>query len=429
MADSKFNLPNEYSRDTVAKALTDIQPVRTTPTIISAPDLGASEMNRLFDMTNRGPFAGYRPEQISEELQEFYQTPGGLAEDNFTPLYLAGYILGKIHNDRFIHGPPDGSGSILDDETNKLPGWEVVDGTTNGGSVVWADEGNGVGVLKFYIEDGAVDDVLYVQQDIFVSGGNIDILSLAADWIGIADIAGGAEGKYDTFIEYAWYYPDGTINGSATTKYYSNATTERLDRLWLVTNSRQNAFLRVKIGVRVDVAYTTGEQYLAKLNWTWIDDPESYDVTLPWFRESWTPDTGASTYDMRMFTDAVVYGVSVWTASGPGLLLALSVYTNDVITAGSIDFYPRVNSNDKDGILKITLESGETGAAAFRDPSGATGFDFNALQRIDVEATRTAGFASGTGVDYVGTLHAKIAVAYDEDAPGGGGGPFGIAST
>ena len=287
----RFNLPYEYDPDTVADALTQ-------PPTPSQPDMGGADLERLFDQTMRGPFGGYRPELITEENPYFPQAPGGVAEDNAFPLYLAGFILGKVQNDRFIHGPPDGDESAIDDEENRLPGWSVVDDTTNGGTVTWEQEANGSAYLRFTVEDGQVGDELYIEQDIFISGGNYDILSMAADWLGVA---GNGEGKYDTFIKYQYVYPDGTLAGTEEEEFYSNSTSERIDRKWLVTSSRMYAFVRVKIGVRVDTAYATGAEDLADLQFTWIDDPESYDVTLPFMRSSFTPDTGGPNFDIPMW--------------------------------------------------------------------------------------------------------------------------------
>lgn len=431
MADTRrFSLPYEFDRDTVMEALSEPpQPVMGSQ---GQPDLGAEEMQRLFDMTNKQPFGGYRPEIVSEEGMYFPQSPGSLAEDNSFPLYLASYIIGKIQNDRFIHGPPDGTGSTLDDETNKLPGWSVVDGTANGGAVVWNDDGNGVGTLQFYVTDGEVGDKLYIEQDIFVSGGNYDILSVAADWIGTTDAGGGVEGKYDTFIEYAWYYPDGTINGSLSEQVYSNDTDERLDRMWLVTSSRQNGFLKIRIGVKVDTAWTSGQQNVAKLTWTWLEDPESYDVTLPFMRDNWTP--AGSGLDLHMFCHANPYGVSNWTAPGPGFILSISAYTTDTITAGFIRFFPRVAGTAKStDPYSCVISDGEVKSANFRDPSGQAAFDFNALQLIDVRANASTSpdttFASTGNAPYAGSLQCRIVVAFDADNPDGPGGPFGPASS
>lgn len=420
---NRFQLPHEFDRDTITKALTKVEPVVVAPSIVPAPDISAAEMSRLFSQTQRGPFSGYRPELVTEEIAQFAQAPGSIAEDNLIPLYLSGYIVGRVHNDRFLHGPPDGDGSDLDDAENKLPGWSAVDETTNGGRIQYQANVNGGGYLRFFATNAQVGDRLYIEQYVFVSGGNYDTLSVAADWTGDSQ----ATADYDTFISTQYVYPNGALQGAEEEAVYSNSTSETLDRKWLVTSSRLYAFVRVRIGIKVDAAWADGEREIASLFWTWVEEPESYDVTIPFLRTAWSPTNGGGEWFLKLFDSGLSYGAGYWTAPGPGIMLSMSVYTTDTIAAGAMEFFPRVDSTNRKDLLTATIAAGETRAIDFRDMSGATSFDFAALNLIDVKADETGALSTTGNAEYVGTLQVRIVVAFDVNAPGGGGGPFGPA--
>jgi len=383
---------------------------------LTPADRTRDQLDQLFQQTQRGPFSGARPEEILGELADIPLTQSGVTEDQRFPLYLQGYVIGSMHNDRFIATPPDGDAVALSDITNKLPGWSTVDESTNGAEIIWNAGSNGAASLGFTMTDGVAGDRVYIEQLVYVPGGNVHILA--------PSFKCSTETAEDVvpFIEYTYVYPDGTL-GTPVEKTYTGvaaASGGAIHRVWVATQTTDYAFLRLRFGFKVGTGYTATDEALGDVDWAWVQQPEYYDVTLRFGRgtsgANWSP--GVSTaYNIQLVDQAQTYGAAKWVAPAPGLFLAISVRADAAITAGQFAWYPRVNAtNATDPVANFHFSNGWTEYALdSRDPTGAVDFDFFRGDRIDIEAASNA-FLATPGANWAGTLHLRM--VFDEAGDG-----------
>jgi hypothetical protein len=379
-------------------------------------DIGAPELERLFDLTNRGPFSGYRPEQVTEELGEFAQLPGSVAEDQRFPFYLQGFIRGGVYNDRFLSGPPDGQDTVIDNVENKLPGWKVQDDTTNGAEVEWQYDGTNP-PLKITITDGQAGDRVYITQDVFIPGGNISTKSPAF-------LAYSADAAFlDGWLGYQYIKADGTLQGTEDEDSYTMTTAAAglIHRVFLMTRTWNYGFVRLKFGIEVGSTFTGTKT--AYVKWAWLDMPASYDVTIPLSLDSYDMTSLAgSTY--RSFYAHNAQGptltIAEWIPPSPGIFVAFSLQMLSTVAGGQVEWFPVVN-NTSITECGFTLAVGEYYGYNGRNVEGVRAFDFVGGDVIKFGATFHASF-SGT-YDVHGYAIARCMFNNAADSEGGGIGP------
>lgn len=400
-------------------------------------DPAAQHVERLFDLTSRGPFSGYRPEEITRETPELPLIPGGVTEDQRFPLYLQGYIIGNMYNDRFISGPPDGDGSVIDNIDNKLPGWTTVEDTAECGYIEWHDDTYGKGNLEFSFNDACVNgDQVYVEQLSYIPGGNINIMSLAGAFD--AD-SSGMEDDVVPFLQFDFVRADGTVVAGESHVFTDGEADYAIRRLWLMTRSYSYAFLRLRLGYEVvdSTAITADDTYVGTMYWGWLDDPESYDVTLKFRRGDqtsgghWSP-TASATWAIEMVPVDTHIDTSKWYSSGPGLILAMSASTDAGITGGNIQIVPTVDGTQASHYVELGYDVYDTfgsdhltDTANGRDLDGVYEFDFFRANEIGIEANTNSSWALSAGGCFTGTLHLRLVMDTANGATGGGFGPAG----
>jgi hypothetical protein len=393
-------------------------------------DLVPADMERidkLFQMTQRGPFSGMRPEEVLSEVAGFPLAPGGITEDMLLPLMIQGYVLGGVWNDRFIQGPPDGDASAIDDISNKLPGWSFVDSSAAGAQAFWEIELNDSPHLDFEHDTGSQTDgdEVYIEQYAFVPGGNITILapSFHAYTDNTTDWA--------PFMEVQWVYPDGTLAGSATRTEYTGVASGSggaIHRTWLMSRTRHYAFLRMRMGFTAKTTGAGGTQ-IGHLLWAWMETPESYDVTLRFGRGdsagNWTP-SASNTYNIQLNDISQTYAAAKWIAPSPGLVLAISCLNDHGtgVTAGTFQWIPRVAGAQLSDPVAEFNSTNQLYALDQRDLEGVTAFDFARGDKIDLQAVTNGSYA-GPAANWSGTLSLRLVFDNAEDATGGGIGPAG----
>jgi len=385
------------------------------------------DLDTLFKRVERSPFGDDLPQgTLTTEASDFPLVAAGATEDQLLPVGIQGYVAGGSYNDRFIAGPPDGDASTISDTENKLPGWRFVDGSTNGAKAIWNKQTNDDAEIAFQMTDGQIGDTVYIEQYQYVPGGSMTIICPSAFF---AQDASASTSDILPFIEYTFVNADGTVDTSQE-KTHTGVVAGAVHRVWLMTKQKEWAYLRLRYGYTIaNNAFVATDKALGIMDWAWTNTPESYDVTLRFTRTGWSPTNGGGPWDIQMGDTDAPYGVSKWVAPSAGMLLAISVMTNDSITAGAMTFYAEVNgSKVSDPLATLTGAGGggDTKATDTRDLTGVKVFDIQRLDQVDIRADETGAFSSSGTADYTGTLHLRM--IFDDYEDSGSTGGLGAAS-
>lgn len=308
-------------------------------------------LDLLFNMTQRGPFSGYTPDQIAQEASSVDVMPGSTSEDTRWPVYLQGYVFNGIYNGDFTAQPPDGVGSYVNDVTNKLPGWNFVDGTTDSsGTCYYEDTGSSShGRIAFGVGAGlAVADRVYVEQLVYAPYRGIDLYNLFSS-IKLAESGSGytAGTDFDVFMEVDWIEPDGTVDDTET-QYFSVGDSESgANRMWFSYPPTAAAYAKIRIGFEcLATGSLSGTKELGTLGIVDFTAPLIQEVTL-----QFTLGTGVShkstsastTYTLDASPDIVHNIVAKYRAPAPGFFMQISAATDANPTAGKAEFKPVIN--------------------------------------------------------------------------------------
>jgi len=188
-----------------------------------SPGARQQEIDRLFQMTQRGPFSGQRQEEVLSETDGFVLQTGGVTEEQYWPIYLQSYIRGGFINDRFLAGPPDGLDSEINNTTNRLPGWEKFLWDRDSGSahdvddftMVWEATPGGTGNKQLKITIPASvgtpwQDGYYVGIRQRVHTQMNDLHQMWPSWYIEAETGSGDVLDAQTTLLKYMIYPDGT---------------------------------------------------------------------------------------------------------------------------------------------------------------------------------------------------------------------------
>ena len=378
------------------------------------------QLDMLFSMTQRGPFSGYSPDQIAGEQNAIAALPASIAEDAGWPLYLQGYVFSRCYNENFTAQPPGGNGSTLNNLTNKLPGWKVVDTTSDASSaIVYTLNSYDVGLLTLKMNETAqVGDRVYIEQTVYMPSVGPRLHSIKAGGQ-MFDITYSST-DFDMFIEVEWSYPDGTVTYTDTAHYYpSTGNPIGYPRLWF--NDRgPGGYATIRIGVEcLSTANLSGNGLvsIALMYESTFDTPDIYDHSIRFsYGNATAHETLATstTYNMDTEQTDVHETVGGYTAMTQGLFTGISVRTDSTFTAGNIEFRPQVAGSDVlpiSGWLGYNVDGGastyKTWMVEGREFIAVSDFDFWRGDRLGMNIV-TNGTWNGTAGCYLVTLHLAL---------------------
>lgn len=389
-----------------------------------------AELEKLWGMTQRGPFKGMQPDQILGEVSDIPLIDGGVTEEQRFGIQLQSFMRGGVYNDKFSAPPPDITERI-DNTENRLPGWDV---GSDDESVYFFSYSAASQIVGLYADldvgDATDDEVAYIEQLVFIPGGNRTALSPAMSW------REGSTSPANAYIAFRLESADGL----AATSWYEHELTDfpaypggSTQRIYFMTETSTYAFIRVRFGIKMSGTQSgTGTLHLGDIDWTWMDEPAHFDATFPFFRAGWSGGSAGNTYNMRTYDSTLPLAQSKWTSPGPGICYAISVYSDASPTAGNLKFFPYIDHQAGGNTSLINdlacyIDTTYTRTSVIRDvqPENAIVYDMKPVDRLDIRVTASAGYTSSGTYNIAGSLIVRFFV---ENDPSDGGSPYTTAT-
>jgi hypothetical protein len=392
-----------------------------------------TQLDTLFNQTQRGPFSDYAPDRIAQELTHVDLGLGGVAEDMNWPFQLQGFAFARIFNEHFTAPPPEGDQSYINDVTNKLPGWSFVNTVATGsGRCKYFLNSYGVGALQFRMdEDTQVGDRQYVEQTSYHPGGGAHLMSILADSQMMAIDFDATD--YQFFIEVEWKRPNGDIAYTDTAYYHVATPTPGVPpRLWFNIRG-QGGWVTIRLGVEcMSTANLAGlgEKGIGLLYSAGLLAPQVYhrDLTFTLGDAQAHKSTAASTtYAMETVPIRAHEAAAGFRPPVQAFVTGVSCATDATITAGNIQFTTTADGVDANdwgvGALGKDLPSPqwgngfsdyETWSVWNREFTAVSEFDFMRGEQIGMDATTNSTWASDAGC-FVVTVHLAMVIAYPQD--------------
>ena len=364
-----------------------------------------SAVDQMFDQVERKPFSAFSPNAVIAQDSDIPLMPAGVAQDIALPQYLQFGISGGIQNGNFEEGPEDGHESVIDNISNKLPGWSFVD---NGNPITckWY----GTGVVTFFADDGALtDDTAYLETIAPVT----QIGRILRPSTTVTNTASVDATMVVQFLDIS-----GGELGTAATSYITGLPYDRVLDQWVTPQWGAEQYIRVRLGVKLlgDISSLTALTTYSK---AWLEPPAMYDVTLNFWRSAFDPDAD-TTYSIRTNED-VVFGVGSYIATGDGFLMAYSGQTDASISAGKAQVYLR-NSTQSTNIYLGNDVAGTYFSNSASDvraerlltkaPQNTSPYDFVAGDELQLRFDTNGSWSSGTG-DW--NFHVRLLQAFGEE--------------
>jgi hypothetical protein len=393
-------------------------------------------LDNLFNMTSRGAFSGYTPDQIAQETDAVDTAPGSVSEDERWPLYLQGYAFNRCYNNSFDSPPPLGTGTYLSETENKLPGWTFVDGSTSQtGKCMWSEHVDGSDRhVEFYADNTmSVNDRIYVEQLIYNPARGINLFNFYASMNAYEAAAGITVGTdVDQFIEVEWTKYDGTVHTTDTVYFEQGDNESGNCRMWFSASPGAATYALVRVGYRIKSTenLTATPAAIGVINGCDFTRPETAYMTLKFSYGNATAhqQLSASTTYLMEAEDALVHETAAkYYASAPGFIMGMTTATDSTISAGKINFRPRAGGTAFDwaGDPDLTNPAHELGhdvesrgstdylnyATQGKTLNGNTVYDFLNGQAIQMEMV-TSGTFNATPGCFTATV--LIMLAYHE---------------
>ena len=218
------------------------------------------EMAQFRGMVRRGPWTGTDLNDVFEARASVASEPSGVAQDlGFTPSQASRAHTG-LANHNFREAPPD-TASNIDDITNKLPDWDLVQASGTAITAKWvADSGSGSGgVIRFDVASGAAGDHTYIEQIVSVPSSRAQTWDIWA----VANFRNrSASRSFVIWGEAQALKSDETATGTPTAfsvAWSSASYTEQQVTIPQASSVLPSdaQFIRLRIGIKRDAALTT----------------------------------------------------------------------------------------------------------------------------------------------------------------------------
>jgi hypothetical protein len=377
------------------------------------------DLDKLFEKVQRSPFREDAVDRVTTEEDTFPLTAAGPTEDQHIPMQIQGMLIGGVDNDRFVQGPPDGDSTVIDNISNKLPGWKFGTTAANAATCTWQYDGTNP-PLTFSITDGTDGERIWIEQDVFIQGGNITVKSPA--FLAYTEDLTHLNG----WLSYQYMDADGTLQGSEQEDEYTTTTDTAglIHRVFLMARTWNYVYVRLKFGFEVKTTWSTGADYWGKIKWGWLDIPTFYDTTLVYeFDTNFTYVAGAYDNSYPLQGSVAAAANRVWVPSTPGVFIANSVNITNAPSGDWLQFHPRVGAIAKDPECQLAV--GETKGWHGRNLEGVRAFDFDGGESVGMGVIAGSSY-SDTDVGGYGTI---VARCFFNNAAGSGGGGIGPAGS
>lgn len=350
-------------------------------------------LDRLFDQTMRGPFNPSPLGTITDEGQAFPLIPGGVTEEQNWPLSLQSYMRGGFYNDRFAQLPPDGVDTDVNNEDNRIPGWERyyvdADGldTEADFKLQVVDYGSYNHALEFTLPSG-MDSFTYfgVETEIHMPAQSLQYMWPTITLLNSHPTNTDAENAEDLYLscQVVGQYPDGT---ELTVKTLTDTNFEAATGGTVYRMPLETAWNFTKYIVRWYFWFTSGEPTTAR--------ERKFQLIQPTLM---TPQL--LTMNLHAYRDNIILAASNtykghrnemgqdhhFIAPLPGFCAAASVaYKNLTLTAGTVTAWLRT----KDGSDGTTTDFSGSNPVPYFDKDSTYGSSF-----WDFSGTPYAGFPS-----------------------------------
>lgn len=348
-----------------------------------------TEIDRLFGLTERGPFSGNLPGVTSLETPEFPLMPGSITEEQYWPLYLQSFIRGGFYNDRWVAPPPDGLDSAINNTDNRLPGWEKyfsAEGTAatiDDFTVTWKEDSafspnHGQYTLQLVLPSDWPDVAQAgIRTRMHMPAGNLQFM-----WPTITIEGGTALADLQLTCAVIGINPDGTEATAVEVTHDLITTDDRAFRAMFRTISRYAFY---------DVVWyfnwpaSSGRTATARTIYLYsptLNVPQHYTVNVHGYRDDLTV---AASNNYKLHRN-VMGNDRPYIAPHPGIIVSASAaHTGFTFTAGDIEAWVRV----KDGAAGGTTDwsSYLTAPVPILDKDTPT-----ATHYLDLDSTAWAGF-------------------------------------
>lgn len=359
------------------------------------------DQNELFGRLERKPFGGDSIGLSDADAgRDIHADPSGIAQDVGFPAYLVDFIARGFANGSFFEGPPDGNGSVIDDEENKLPGWSLVNNNTDEIVVTW--DGTNHSVVFTCSADVTTADDAYLEQYIPMSNASAILApryffqndDYDADYVEARLRTTRSNWEQDTFdTEYEVIRNDGTAGPSA----WSGT----LAALVHPGAASTRGWLRVRIGPHF--AQDLDAEYVFTV--VSAEEASRYlgQATLHAGRDNLSP---ASATDYTLAFHDLALSPSRWIAPHPGWVVSWWGATNDSIGAGDSvrGYLHNVTTGTKLAGGPILYNS-PTRDVYNRTMDGDEYFDFDFQDEVAIGMRTNSGFNSTGSADYLIGMH------------------------
>lgn len=391
-----------------------------------------SEVGRLFGMLERGPTRvssfGRGTPGVDDPTQSgiIGQTTNiplemsNVAQDLGFPLPDALAVAGGVYNGNFMEGPEDGSQSTIDDQENKLPGWSF-SSTTGDIYCIWQD-GSPPSVIFKVNKAAPVGATAYIEAFVPVTQIGRVFRPKATTAVLLS--------HYKATMDVDFFDTDGASTSSSKQSTRTDITllSQDIDQ-WRSPQWGTEVFARIRLGIEVITANVDADAQSGVQFWdVWTAPPAMYDITIPFYRSTWSPSSSSS-YTIRTNED-VAFGVGSYIATASGFFMGLSGQTDASITGGKATMYLR-NVTTGTNIDILGTSPGETRfntsysnirAERLLDKAatGGASYDFEIGDELSLRMETTAPWASGSG-DW--TFFVRLLQVLTTDQTPSGGSP------
>lgn len=373
------------------------------------PD-GTQELDRLFAQVERrkvfeassipgggvaaGAGSGGVPSQMSPTMAD---------QVDFASVYTdpASSPSSGLQNGTFIEPPPgeDDGDTVIDDEDNDLPYWDLVTVQGTWTATYSADtDGPDGHAIEFSQAAGETNDEMYFEQTIPIDYYRRLVTTVRTK---------STSANMDLKIEVAFLDTSGIVVASSASNTYTNTSIATF-RFW-----REPPALATQARIRFGCVNANGvDAQTRSILFISVEEPTTYSVDIP-FVYSFLDPAISTEYTWSHPSDIIPGGV--YRPDTQGFVLGIRATTNDTISAGS----GAVRCNDTTQATtpgpEVALSSGVLTGTNTASLDGRYSYDFEVGDALSMSLVTDGSYASTGGADYYGSIRLLLVVNDEGD--------------
>lgn len=282
----------------------------------------SGDVETMFKMVERKPYSG-------SVIGEDTTVPLGLAnvaQDLRDPMYLQFKQAGGVPNGNFYEGPPDGTGSVIDNVSNRLPGW-VIDTANSSSNIEW--QWDPYRIIAVSTASATAGEVSYIYTEVPITQVGRIIRPRSSLFFSTSSLI---------TLTFDFRDADGdVVSGSSLTSEMASgdySDTVGTIEQWRTPTWGTEVYARLTLGVETS---GSGASDLTSFSDAWIETPVMYDITIPMYRNSFDP-SASTNYSVGPANTSTGH---FYTATAPGFVMGFSGSTDSTISAGKLQVFPR----------------------------------------------------------------------------------------